>query len=395
MPPVKHTEASLSLRERGFDPAAAPAEAVEKLAQLRGAGDDLAMAQALGEIIAPESAALLAQMENGASGILRREIRRSLFRLRSRGIEPAPVSSIERAAPARESAETGLTGLISTYDAEGARVVWLLKSRSAGGVKRIWAIISGQTGLATVAAETLSRKELRSDRAELQRRAGAALIDADWHLADFIMCEAYRRTPEVQRARVGNFLTLRTELVAAAPSVEYRHPIYDEFASEIGREASPDLVKEPEIGSYKLPQDAIKPFAENVAQLRQSTLVLNRMQQEERITTVIDRAVEELLQGDLAYLFRRRLEDSGYYFARTSKRAQAGWAAAAAAHIRDGSELKRIGFFQLFMRAQLGAILAEQQEQQQQEPRLIMTPAEMMRARAAAQARSAQRGRLR
>ena len=68
---------------------------------------------------------------------------------------------------------------------------------------------------------------------------------------------------------------------------------------------------------------------------------------------------------------------------------------AAAAKLRDQVELKRIAFFQLFMRAQLGAILAEQQEKQQDQPRLIMTPAEMMRARAAAQARMAQRGRLR
>jgi len=45
------------------------------------------------------------------------------------------------------------------------------------------------------------------------------------------------------------------------------------------------------------------------------------------------------------------------------------------------------------MRAQLGAILAEQQEQTPAEPRLIMTPAEAMRARQAAQARM--RGRSR
>jgi hypothetical protein len=385
-------EASLKLRERGFDPAAPPAEAVAKLAELRGGADDLAVAQALGEIAAPQSAAMLAQMETGASGALRRQIRRSLFRLRRRGIEPPSISSPAR-APAAEPADTGLSGLLSATDAEGARIVWLLKSRPAGGVKRLWAIASEHEGLVALTADTLSRKELRSERAELQRRAGAPLIDADWHLADFIMCEAYRRTPEAQRARVGNFLTLRTEMVAASPPVEFTHPIYDEF--EVAREPSPDLMKEPEIGGYKLSQDAIKPFAEEVSQLQQSTLVLNRMQQEERVTAVIERAVEQLLQGEVVHRLRRRLEDSGYYFARTGKRMQAGWAAAAAAHLRDGSDLKRIGFFQLFMRAQLGAILAERQEKQQEEPRLIMTPAEMMRARASAQARAGRRGRLR
>jgi len=110
---------------------------------------------------------------------------------------------------------------------------------------------------------------------------------------------------------------------------------------------------------------------------------------------VLERAIEQLLTGDLAYRLQRRLEDTSYYFGRTGKRAQAGWAAAAAAKLRDHVEMKRIAFFQLFMRAQLGALLAEQQQKQQEQPRLIMTPAEMMRARAAAQARMAHRGRLR
>jgi hypothetical protein len=117
--------------------------------------------------------------------------------------------------------------------------------------------------------------------------------------------------------------------------------------------------------------------------------------QEERVNAVLERAIEQLLTGDLANRLRRRLEDTAYYFARTGKRTQAAWAVAAAAKLRDQADLKRLAFFQLFMRAQLGALLAEQEEKQQEEPRLIMTPAEMMRARAAAQARMAQRGRMR
>ncbi len=110
---------------------------------------------------------------------------------------------------------------------------------------------------------------------------------------------------------------------------------------------------------------------------------------------MLDRAIDQLLRGELGSGLRRRLEDTAYYLMRTGKRPQAGWAVAAAARLRDGADLKRSPFFQLFMRAQLGALLAEEQEKQQEQPRLIMTPAEMMRARAAAQARAAQRGRLR
>ena len=54
---------------------------------------------------------------------------------------------------------------------------------------------------------------------------------------------------------------------------------------------------------------------------------------------------------------------------------------------RDGAELTRIPFFQTFIRANLGQAIAEQQETQREEPRLVMTPAEAMRARQAQQHR--------
>jgi hypothetical protein len=396
MIPAKQTDTSISqLRELGFDPGAPPADAIAKLASLRTSANDIAIARALGQIAAPEAAAMLAEMEIGTSGGFRREIRRSLYRLRQHGIESPVIAQISSNAVRRETGDTRLSGMMSIADADGARIVWTVKSRTGGGLRRLWALISEKEGLLAVTAEGLSRKELRSDRAELEQRAGAPIVEADWQLTDFIMCEAYRRTSDERRARVGNFLSLRTEIVPVAPPGDFRHPVYDEFAAEAAKDPSADLMKEPDLAAYKLPQDAIKPFADETAQLQQSTLLLNRMQQEERVNAVLERAIEQLLTGDLAYRLRRRLEDTAYYFARTGKRAQAGWAVAAAAKLRDRVELKRIAFFQLFMRAQLGAILAEQQEKQQEQPRLIMTPAEMMRARAAAQARMAPRGRLR
>jgi hypothetical protein len=396
MIPAKQIETSISqLREFGFDPGAPPADAVAKLASLRTSANDIAIARALGQIAATEAAAMLAEMEVGTSGGLRREIRRSLFRLRQHGIEVPVIARTGANAVRPAEGDTGLSGMMSITDADGARIVWMVKSRTGGGLKRLWALISEKEGLLAVTAENFSRKELRADRAELEQRAGAPMVEADWRLVDFIMCEAYRRTPEERRARVGNFLSLRTEIVPVAPPADFRHPVYDEFPAEVADDPSADLMEEPDIAAYKLPQDAIKPFADETTQLQQSTLVLNRMLQEERVNAVLERAIEQLLMGDLAYRLRRRLEDTAYYFARTGKRMQAAWAVAAAAKLRDQVELKRIAFFQLFMRAQLGAILAEQQEKQQEQPRLIMTPAEMMRARAAAQARMAQRGRLR
>jgi hypothetical protein len=117
-------------------------------------------------------------------------------------------------------------------------------------------------------------------------------------------------------------------------------------------------------------------------------IVLNPMQQEDRVTWVIEKAIEGFFGGAAGRRARRRLEDIAYYLAHTGRRPTGGYAAAAAAKIRDSADLKRIPFFQNLVRTMFGAVIAEQQEKEREEPRLIMTPAEAMRARSQRQSRS-------
>jgi len=383
------------LREAGFDPAAPSADAIAKLTALRGASavSDGAIVRALASIATPESAAALARMETLAAGALRRELRRALFKLRQRGIEAPrmePSTHDVPIAPAQAS-EIGLSALLSPADADGARVVWIVKARPGAGLKRLWGLVSERDGLFGITLAPLTRKELRHERAELEARAGVSLIDADWRVADFILCDAWRRTPESHRGEVRNFFALRTELIAQSPPTDLKHPVYDEFAAELAHEPSPDLMQEPEVAAWPIAPAIVKPYADEIAGLRNSVIVLSRVQQEDRVVTVVERAIAELLAGEIGRRLRRHLEDTAYYFARTGRRPQAAWAVAAAARLRDGADLKRSAFFQAFMRAQLGAIIAEEEQHQREEPRLIMTPAEAMRAQQAARARRQRR----
>jgi hypothetical protein len=383
------------LREAGFDPAAAPDDAIARLESLRGAEGvgAAAIARALSKIATAESAAMLTRMETQAAGASRREIRRALFKLRQRGIAaPAHASPAPPADTAAIGApEVGLTALLSPIDAEGARVVWILKARPGAGLKRLWALVSERDGLFGISLTAVTRKELRSERADLERRAGIKMVDADWRLADFILSDAFRRTPEAQRGEVRNFFAYRTELIAQSPPVDFTHPVYAEFSADLAKEPPADLMKEPEVAAWTIAPEIVKPYADEAASLRNSVIVLNRMQQEERVLTIVERAIADLLGGITGTRLRRHLEDTAYYFARTGRRDQAAAIAAAAARLRDDADLKRVPFFQAFMRAQLGAIIADEEQHQREEPRLIMTPAEAIRAQQAARSRQRMR----
>lgn len=375
------------LRGAGFDPSLAPADALAKLRELRGTPGiaDVAIARALGAIVDPAAAAMLAEMEARATGATRREIRRALYKLKQRGVvapaSSAPATSIPHADDAAE--ETGIAGMLSPIDADGARIVWILKPRTQGGVLRMWALVSEQDGLVGAQNTGMSRRELKSEREELERRAQIKLVDADWRLADFIACEAWRNTPESRRGTVGNFLALRSELIASPPPAEFVHPIYAELAAAAADEPSVELLKEPELLEWRLPDAILKPYVDEIGQAGESVIVVSEVHKQERVNAVLDRATGELLSGDNRRRIQRRFEDIAYYLARSGRRRQAGWAVAAAARLRDGADVAKLLFFQAFIRNQLGAIAAAEQQKAQEEPRLIMTPAEAMRAREA------------
>jgi hypothetical protein len=374
------------LLEAGFDPALAPADAIAKIRELKGRAGiaDGAIARALGKIADAGAAAMLAEMEAGAAGALRREVRRALYKLKQHGID-APAATAAAASTIHDNAteKSETTAMLSPIDSEGARIVWIVKPRVQGGVIRLWALISEREGLVGAQNTGLSRRELKSEREELERRAQVKLVDADWRVADFIACEAWRITPESRRGHVGNFLTLRSELIASAPPTELLHPVYAELGAEAAGEPSVELLKEPELLEWRLPDAILKPYGDEIARAGESVIVLNPLHKQERVNAVIDRATAELLTGGNGRAVQRRLEDIAYYMARVGRRTQAGWAAAASARLRDGIDVTKVLFFQAFIRTQLGTVAAAEQQKAENETRLIMTPAEAMRAREA------------
>ncbi len=375
------------LHELGFDPAAPIPERIAKLRELQGkpeAGNP-AIANALGEINDPAAAELLVEMEASATGALRREIRRAIYKLRQHGIEVHEPEAEHKAVPA--PAESGLTALMSPLDPEGAQIVWMIRARPRGGVVRLWGLVSETQGLAGVQNHALNRRELKTQQEELQQQAGVKLVEVDPHLADFILCDAYRRTPEAARLNVGSFYALRTEVTGAPLPTQLSHPIYAEFAKEAAEEPSIELLKEPEVQAFRIPIKDLEPYLEEVNRAQESVLVVSRSSQEDRILGAVEKAIGELLSGERAERLRRRLEDTGLYLARTGRRQQAGWAAAAAAKIRDGADLKKVAFFRSLVQTQLGALMAQEAEHKREEPRLIMTPAEAIRAQEAARSR--------
>ena len=110
----------------------------------RNAAADLAIAARLGA--QPEAAsveALTAMEASSQDKLVRKEIRRSLYRLERRGL-PLPQSTT--AKPTLVASGPRLEGYLSAVDGSGDQLVWLVKPRPAG-VAHVFAGLNDPGGL--------------------------------------------------------------------------------------------------------------------------------------------------------------------------------------------------------------------------------------------------------
>ena len=122
---------------------------------------DLAIAARLGTHADPGSVEALIALEAASHDkLVRKEIKRSLYRLEQRGVvipkAAPPPPGLTVAAPALE-------GYLSPVDGSGDQLVWLAKPRP-GGLAHLFAVLNDPNGLREVDLSETTRKALRAAR---------------------------------------------------------------------------------------------------------------------------------------------------------------------------------------------------------------------------------------
>lgn len=354
---------------------------VDQLAEAvgRDADIDLAIVHRLGAVATPASAELLRRIERDASKDLRKEIKRSLYRLEQRGVEvPAPA----RTEPKRAPVSAGIEGYVSAFDGRGDRLVWLVKPRP-GSVLHLFAVVNDPRGLREVALNRLTRKGLREIQSELRSKHDIRFVTVDWRHADRALQLGLEWAHARGEAVDGDYPALRAQLTGEPPAPDLP-PILDQarlVPSDQDLVDSAEILLEPEMRTWLLSEELAGKAVEELVEIRNSPLVLNDAQLTERFEAVNDRIVEQAFGGELLVSWQRRLEEMAYYFAKTSRPDRARQAAAAAQALRAGRSLSEIPFCAIYVRRTLGMYMAETEQRQEEERQssLIVTPDQLRR----------------
>jgi hypothetical protein len=360
-------------------PSEADAEALRPHA-LREPAADLAIATRLGARPDDASVALLTQIEEQCTDrLVRKEVKRALYRLRQRGVTVPTVAPASAPSPVLGAQ---LEGYLSAVDGHGDQLVWLIRP-FPGGVAHLFAVINDPAGMRTVELNRVTRKALRAAREELESKHEVKLVEADWHYCDFLMDRAFRWSQQRGTPVDGDYPGLRGQVLRSAAPTDLPPLILSRLdPAQIGAQPalltdSAALADEKELRTWFFDAEALQPYLDELLQAKGSPIVLTPAQQQERFRSTVEKAVEELFSGPSRASWSRRLFMMAYFFAATRRETAARRALAVGLALENSAHGGRdIPLCEHLVRGSLAALfqMATEREQEQARSSLIMTP---------------------
>jgi len=350
----------------------------------RDPGADLAIAARLGALADAASVDALLGLEVGqADKLVHKEVRRSLYRLEQRGLTipqaAEPTAALHAAGPA-------LQGYVSAVDGRGDQLVWLIKARPSG-VAHLFAVLNDPEGLREVDLSETTRKALRAAQQELLRRHELQMVDADWRYCDALIDRAFHWATEKGHSVSGDYRGFRAQLTKD-PVQDVLSPARAELDADTVRAdarvlaESESLLEEKEFRTWFFDPESVQRYLDEAREIKESPLVLNEAQQQERVRLVIDRAVEELYGGDRLPSYVRRFDAMASFFLATNRRSAARRALAVALALETSTRGGRdIPFCETLVRSSIAAYMQMEEQRQQEESKgsLVVTPQQAAR----------------
>jgi hypothetical protein len=346
---------------------------------------DLAAVFLLGKIATADAAEQLREFDRGsADKELKKEIKRSLFKLSQKGVVVPPEPAAEKKLGPLFERENQIEAYMSAVDGGGGRLIWIAKPQTNHGLQVIQAMVHDREGLLRFGGVQMKRKELRAMADDIKQQHGVSMIAIPWEFADWIVYEAYEKAKARGQSGLEDFHAIRSVLGTGKPKA-VTHPVYEklgtgDFRDGPWREQSRRLLEEPELRYWVIIDEWVQDCLAALHEAQSSPLILNQVQKEERLAGVVRDAVKTLCAGDHGQAFKRRMEDMALYFAETERMEQAKLALAVVQQVGEGDPgpldvsfltglmQKSFVFFMSQLKAQ------QEAQQKEQQSSLIVKP---------------------
>jgi len=323
---------------------------------------------------------LQSMLETSSNKTVQKIIRRSLYRLKSKGIstEESPFkkeSSILR--PLQAEPPKGMGG---GFDSSGHRLLLLVIPHPGRGGTVMEGVISDTLGLVSFSGEAVTRKGVRIFVEEIRKSSPFPLVEIDVSYVGFLFVQAYQITLEKKGLVPQDYLRFKGEIESVKKTYErpliYSYLQADETAKE-GRmlQRGGDLLKGDLYSSWRIEEGLIRSYADEVWEAEESKIVLHPTQKEARFQGIYQKALSELFSGERRFLYKRRLEEMAYLLFKLGREGEARISLAVALDLEKPLNLIQPNpfLFQLVVTS-IFSLLAEAYDKRSKEPSLIVKP---------------------
>ncbi|OGP91626.1 MAG: hypothetical protein A2156_15245 [Deltaproteobacteria bacterium RBG_16_48_10] len=323
---------------------------------------------------------LLGMLEETKEKRVRKTIKRSLYRLRGKGIsfEEAPRDrgrSILR--PLQTEPPEGFgTGM----DFLGHRLLILVIPHAGRGVTVLDGVISDTQGLINFTGAEMTRKEFKGFFENLREKSLFPLVEMEAPYVGFLFSQAYQLTLGKKGTPPEDYLHSKNEIERVKKEygrpLIYAHLPKDEIEGDgQGFTRGADLLKDDLFVPWIIEEDEIRPYGDALGEAQESKLFLNQAQKEARFQEIYLKAMTEIFSEERRRLYQHRLEETAYIFYKLGKEEEARLSLSVAVDLeRPLNPFQPHPFlFQLVVKS-IRTLLAKAQGKREKEPSLIVKP---------------------
>jgi hypothetical protein len=228
--------------------------------------------------------------------------------------------------------------------------------------------------------EEMTRKGFRVFFEEVQEKSPFPFVEMEASYVGFLFFKAYHLTLEKEKALPQDHLHFKNEIERVKK--DYERPLIYSFLQADGVAGDDrilrkggELLKADVISSWRIEEDQIRPYADEVWEAEESKIVLSQPQKEARFQGIYQRALSDLFTNEKRFLYQRRLEEMAYIFFKLGREEEAKISLAVAIDLaKPASPLQPNPFlFQLVIKS-IFTLLKEAYEKRVKEPSLIVKP---------------------
>jgi hypothetical protein len=241
-------------------------------------------------------------------------------------------------------------------------------------------LISDTEGLLNFSGGEISRKEFKGFFEEVQKASPTPLVEIEPSYVGFLFDQAYQLRLNKGGVPSQDYLHLKGEVEGVKQ--EYAKPfIYGLLqAEEIAGDdrvltRGGELLKADLFHGWRIEENLIRPFADEVWEAEESKIVLNQAQKEARFQGIYQKALSELFSGERRLQYKRRLEEMAYLLFQLKKEEEARVSLAVAVDLEKPLNLIQPNpfLFQLVVKS-IFSVLTEAYEKRAKELSLIVKP---------------------